>query len=156
MARLVHLCCLVLAFVSFVLNLTANSSSNWWVALKPQEFERIGLWEICFKLYRHRFDYYGKIYTGCWWHFSPETRMLFSWINTSWYSAVQAFATLSLLTMLLALILTLLIAINPVGKTSSRFIIATAVATLTSGIFKNNYYFSHFTFMHFVILFLCF
>ena len=101
--------CFGLAFCAFVLNLTANSSDRWWISLKTQEFENVGLWQICFNHYRHRFDFYGKIYTGCWWIFSPETRMLFSWISTPWFRVVQAFSTLSMLSMLLALILTFML-----------------------------------------------
>jgi hypothetical protein len=134
MARLVHMICLFLTFVSFVLNLTAFSSSNWWVALKPQEFERIGLWEICYNHYRHRFDYYGKIYTGCWWHFSPETRMLYSWVETPWYQAVQSFATFSVVTILVSLLPMLMVTFTEAGKISSRFIVGTSILILTSGI----------------------
>ena len=133
MARLVHLICLCITFISFVLNLTANSSSNWWVSLKPHEFERIGLWEICFNHYRHRFDYYGKIYTGCWWHFSPETRMLYSWVETPWYQAVQSFATFSMVTITVALLPTIMLTFTGVGKISSRFIVGTSFLILTSG-----------------------
>ena len=133
MARLVHLICFGITFVAFVLNLTANSSSNWWVSLQPHEFERIGLWEICFNHYRHRFDYYGKIYTGCWWHFSPETRMLYSWISTPWYQAVQSFATFSMVTIFVSLLPMFIVTFMGVGKVSSRFICGTAFLILSSG-----------------------
>ncbi len=130
-----NLVCFIIGFASFVLNLAANCSSNWWVARVPQEFERIGLWEICFNHYRHRFDYYGKIYTGCWWHFSPETTMLFSWISTPWYRVVQAFASLSMIFMLFAFILQIILTIKPIGKISSRYVLLTAGFTLTSALF---------------------
>ncbi len=60
----------ILSITAFVLNLTANSSDRWWVHAKDggeQTFVRAGLWQVCFNMYRHRFDYYGKIYHGCWW-----------------------------------------------------------------------------------------
>ena len=60
----------VLSFSAFVLNLTANSSDHWWVNARyggERTFLRAGLWQVCFNMYRHRFDYYGKIYHGCWW-----------------------------------------------------------------------------------------
>ena len=59
-----------LSFTAFILNLTANSSDRWWVNAKDggeKTFVRAGLWQVCFNMYRHRFDYYGKIYHGCWW-----------------------------------------------------------------------------------------
>ena len=59
--RVINYVCFGLAFVAFVLNLTANSSDRWWVSLKPQEFENVGLWQICFNHYRHRFDFYVKM-----------------------------------------------------------------------------------------------
>lgn len=134
--KIVHYVCLGLAFVGFTLNLTANSSDRWWVSLKPQEFENVGLWQICFNHYRHRFDFYGKIYTGCWWIFSPETRMLFSWISTPWFRTVQAFSTLSMLSSLLGLILILILASSKqLGKVSSRYVLITALVQLTSGWF---------------------
>jgi hypothetical protein len=127
--------CLVVAFVSFVLNLTANSADAWWISRKKQEFERVGLWQICFNHYRHRFDFYGKIYTGCWWIFSPETRQLLSWVSTTWFQVVQGFCTMSMLTMLLALILIFKLATDKeLSRVSSRYILATAFVTLTSGI----------------------
>ena len=134
--RAINFACLALAFVAFTLNLTANSSDRWWTAIKRQEFENVGLWQICFNHYRHRFDFYGKIYTGCWWILSPEVRMLFSWISTTWFRVVQAFATLSMLTMLFALILISILAFSrELGKVSSRFILGTAFLTLTSALF---------------------
>ena len=138
MPKSLNLICLIIAFISFVLNLTANCSSYWWVALKPHEFERVGLWEICFNHYRHRFDYYGKIYTGCWWALlARRTRRLFSWVNTPWYGAVQSFATLSMLVGLAAVIQILMLTTSPAGKISTRYIIATAIVTLTSGTYAS-------------------
>ena len=131
---MINYVCLALAFCAFGLNLAANSSDRWWISRNEQEFENIGLWQICFNHYRHRFDFYGKIYTGCWWIFSPETRMLFSWISTTWFQVVQAFSTLSMLAMLLSLILINLLAFSKnLGKISSRFILITSIVTLTSG-----------------------
>ena len=135
MTRVINLACCGLGLIAFVLNLTANGSNEWWVALKPQEFERIGLWEICFNHYRHRFDYYGKVYTGCWWHFSPETRMLFSWVSTPWYQAVQAFATLSMIFMFFAFLALLMLVFNPKKKElPDKLILQTSYLTLTSGL----------------------
>ena len=132
--KIINISCLLLAFVSFVLNLTANSSDHWWQSYQQQEFVRTGLWQICFNFYRHRFDFYGKIYQGCWWIFSPETRMLFSWISTTWLRVVQAFSTLSLIFMLFALIMIFLLVISKdLSKVSSRYILSTAFMTLLSG-----------------------
>jgi hypothetical protein len=134
--QIINFICLFLAFAAFVLNLTANSSDRWWVSLKRQEFENVGLWQICFNHYRHRFDFYGKIYTGCWWLFSPETRMLFSWISTPWFRVVQAFSTLSLLSMFLALIMIFVLTISKqLSKVSSSYILGTSFVTLTSALF---------------------
>jgi hypothetical protein len=129
--------CLIVAFIAFVLNLTANSSDRWWITYKKQEFENVGLWQICFNKYRHRFDFYGKIYTGCWWLFSPEIRMLFSWISTTWFRVVQAFSTLSMIFSLFAVILIAILATSKqLGKVSSRYILSTAFVTLVAGKLK--------------------
>lgn len=134
--KIVHYICLFLAFVAFVLNLTANSADRWWEALEPQEFENIGLWQICFNMYRHRFDFYGKIYTGCWWLFSPEIRQLFSWVSTPWFRVVQAFSTLSMISMLFALAMVYILARSKnLGKISSRYVLTTAFVTLMSAVF---------------------
>ncbi|CAF1124827.1 unnamed protein product [Adineta steineri] len=105
----------ILSFTAFVLNLTANSSDRWWVNAKEggeKTFIRAGLWQVCFNMYRHRFDYYGKIYHGCWWLFSPEIRLLRPWILNNWLRWVQTLSTLSLITSFFAAIATLLILHN--------------------------------------------
>jgi hypothetical protein len=135
MVKALNLVCLNIGLAAFILNLAAYSSNSWWVARRPQEFERIGLWEICFNHYRHRFDYYGKIYTGCWWIQSPEIRMLFSWLSTPWYRSVQAFSTLACVSLLFSVILLFMLTFKEVGKTSTRFIISTALLLVTSAVF---------------------
>lgn len=44
-------------------------------------FEKIGLWEACFKNFAFYRDYTGKLYNGCWWIFSYEYRPIWSFIN---------------------------------------------------------------------------
>jgi hypothetical protein len=135
--RVINISCFALAFIAFVLNLTANCSDHWWVSRFPQEFENVGLWQICFNHYRHRFDFYGKIYTGCWWIFSPETRMLFSWISTTWLRWVQALCTLSLFGQLFTLIMIYtLVTSQTISKVSSTFILSTSYVTLGTGLFQ--------------------
>lgn len=134
--KAINYTCLFLAFAAFTLNLTANSSDRWWISLKPQEFENVGLWQICFNHYRHRFDFYGKIYQGCWWIFSPEIYKLFSWLSTTWFRVVQAFSTLSMIFSLFSLIAILMLSLSrELSKVSSRYVLGTALLTLTSGIF---------------------
>ncbi|CAF1328928.1 unnamed protein product, partial [Didymodactylos carnosus] len=104
--RLVSLFILFFAAAAFVTNLIANCSDRWWVNAREggeKTFRRAGLWQVCFDMYRHRFDYYGKIYNGCWWLFSPEIRMLRSWISNYWLRWVQTLSTLSLICSLFAL-----------------------------------------------------
>ena len=132
--RIINLACFALSFVSFVLFVVAYSTDSWWISLKPQEFENVGLWNICFNHYRHRFDFYGKIYTGCWWIFSPELRMLFSWLSRPWFRVVQAFATLALVSSIFSLIMVYVLAASKyIGKVSSRYILSTAFINLLTG-----------------------
>jgi len=135
MPKLLNLSCMVIGWASFILNMAANCSNSWWVTLHPQEFDRVGLWEICFNNYRHRFDYYGKVYTGCWWLFSPEIYMLRSWLSTPWYRCVQAFSTLSMCTMVLAVILLCILVFSAISKVSARFVLITAFTNLAAGFF---------------------
>ena len=128
---------LIIAFVAFMLNLTAFASDHWWVSIKTQEFNRVGLWQICFNQYRHRYDFFGKIYNGCFWVLSPETRMLFSWISTQWLRVVQAFSSLSLLTMLFGLVSVFNIVINRnmSQKLTNRVSLFAALSIFVSAIF---------------------
>lgn len=135
--KIINYTCLFVAFCAFTLNLTANSSDRWWVSNRPNhEFENIGLWQMCFNRYRHRFDFYGKIYQGCWWILSPELYKLFSWLSTPWFRCVQAFATLSMIFSLFSLIAVAILSFSKeLAKVSSRYILGTAFLNAISGIF---------------------
>ncbi|CAF4541349.1 unnamed protein product [Rotaria sp. Silwood1] len=127
----------IISVTAFVLNLTANSSDRWWVKAREggeHTFVRAGLWQVCFNMYRHRFDYYGKIYHGCWWLFSPEIRLLRSWISTNWLRWVQALSTLSLITSLFAVIAALLILRNREEFKSSKQVLTAAILHALAGI----------------------
>ncbi|CAF1093783.1 unnamed protein product [Adineta ricciae] len=127
----------VLSFAAFVLNLTANSSDRWWVNAKDggeKTFIRAGLWQVCFNMYRHRFDYYGKIYHGCWWLFSPEIRLLRSWITNNWLRWVQTLSTLSLITSFFAVIASLLVLRNSETFKSSRRVLTAAILHGLAGV----------------------
>jgi len=78
-------------------------------------------------MYRHRFDYYGKIYHGCWWLFSPEIRLLRTWISNNWLRWVQTLSTLSLVTSFFAVIVALLILRNDDGLKSSKQVLTAAI-----------------------------
>jgi len=126
-----------LSVTAFVLNLTANSTDRWWVNAKDggeKTFVRAGLWQVCFNMYRHRFDYYGKIYHGCWWLFSPEIRLLRSWISNNWLRWVQALSSLSLVASFFAVIAALLILRNKDGYKSSKQVLTAAVLHGLAGI----------------------
>jgi len=144
---LVNIIWQILSVTAFVLNLIANCSDRWWVNAKEggeKTFIRAGLWQVCFNMYRHRFDYYGKIYNGCWWYrffllnkslqknyflrlFSPEIRLLRSWIMNNWLSWVQALSTLSLITSFFAVITALIILRNQDGFKSSKNVLTAAI-----------------------------
>jgi hypothetical protein len=128
----------VLSFTAFTLNLTANSSDRWWVNAKDggeKTFVRAGLWQVCFNMYRHRFDYYGKIYHGCWWLFSPEIRLLRTWIYANWLHWVQALSTLSLITAFFAAIAAIIVIRKHDGYKSSTQVLTAAILHGIAGIF---------------------
>ena len=132
--KIVHYIYLLLAFIAFILNLTANCADRLWEALVPQEFVNIGLWQIFFNLYRHRFDFYGKVYTGRRWFFSPEISMLFPLIPTPWLRFVQPFPTLSIIPILFALVMVYIVARSQTfGKVSIRNLLGTSFLTSMYG-----------------------
>ncbi|KAI3380202.1 hypothetical protein SNEBB_003451 [Seison nebaliae] len=68
---------LIILSLLLLISLTSN---EWWVAVEPHRFSNVGLTRVCFNRYRHWYDYYGKIYDGCWRFWSPEVEKLTDWI----------------------------------------------------------------------------
>lgn len=66
--------------------------------------------------------------------FSPEIRLLRSWISTSWLRWVQALSTLSLITAFFAGIATIIVLINSKGFKSTSQVLVTAVLNGVAGV----------------------
>ena len=73
----------LLAWLGFGLSVFAlvalciSFASPYWLQQWPMsfnEFQNLGLWEVCFHNYMHFRDDSQEIYNGCWWVFNTETR----------------------------------------------------------------------------------
>ena len=100
---------IALTIASFFFVLIAFCTPYWLVAdgklLKPN-FERIGLWQVCFKDFedfRHHFDFK---FTGCWWVFEEEYYIIQDFLLPGFFIATQFFLTLCMTLLLIAAFLT--------------------------------------------------
>ena len=102
-------------FLSTLCCLSAFASPYWTKRYldTPQDFQNIGLWELCLYKYRHYKDDLQIPYTGCFWFWTNEMYRFRDWIiprkflknikqqnvqgkiRLAWFKWVQAFATLA-------------------------------------------------------------
>lgn len=75
-------------------------------------FEKLGLWEACFRNFAHYKDYNNKQFNGCWWIFSEEYRPIWSYINPSWFLGIQIMMTLTLMMEIMTVLIAILVLIK--------------------------------------------
>jgi len=100
----------ICAFIGGLLLLMSFASPYWLVSWHDTHspFQRMGLWEFCFDRFRYPLYQFDKLFTGCYYVFSEEYRIVREWLLPGWLMAVQAFVTLALMASFLAQILTAL------------------------------------------------
>lgn len=93
-SALVFFAC-ALIFISFC-------SPNWLEKDKrtPNQFIKIGLWEVCFDGYRHPKYQYDRIFTGCRWIFHRDMRIIREYLEPGWFVFVQVFMTFGFITII--------------------------------------------------------
>lgn len=73
------------------------------------EFVRLGLWDVCFKDYRHPSYQYDEKFDGCHWIFSNKYQSIRDWLQPGWMMFVQAMMSISLIFCISALIMASLV-----------------------------------------------
>lgn len=94
---------------AFFFILIAFCTPYWLVTdgkIPDPQFQRIGLWEVCFNKFedfRHMYDYR---FTGCWWVFEEEYYIIFDFLLPGFFIATQFFFTLTMTLLLVSAFLT--------------------------------------------------
>lgn len=88
------------AFIGGVF-LMMSFCSPYWLAsyeIAYLDFKNMGLWEFCFLNFRYPNNQFDHKFTGCFWVFSDEYRIIREWILPGWLQAVQAFVAIAFIT----------------------------------------------------------
>ncbi|UYV80228.1 pck [Cordylochernes scorpioides] len=96
-----------LAFAGSLLVIIAFASPYWLESYSNthSEFVRLGLWEACFRDYRHPPYQYDEKFNGCHWYYSYKFQNIRDWLQPGWFMFVQAMMTLAVILLLLSLAL---------------------------------------------------
>jgi len=99
----------ILSFLGLIFVLFAFASPYWLVSWEYtfSPFQSMGLWEFCFKNYRHPHFQFDKLFNGCHYVFSEEYRIIREWLLPGWLQVVQAFCTLGFMSSLGAQLLSI-------------------------------------------------
>uniref|UniRef100_A0A2R5L4K8 Putative conserved plasma membrane protein n=1 Tax=Ornithodoros turicata TaxID=34597 RepID=A0A2R5L4K8_9ACAR len=96
----------LVAFCSTILLLISFCSPYWLESYQEanSEFIRLGLWDVCFRNYRHPSYQYDETFDGCHWIHSFAYQNIRDWLLPGWLMFVQSMMALALIFALLALI----------------------------------------------------
>ncbi|EEC20445.1 uncharacterized protein LOC8043975 [Ixodes scapularis] len=97
----------VVAYCSTVLLLISFASPYWLESYQEAnaEFVRLGLWDVCFRNYRHPSYQYDETFNGCHWVHSYAYQNIRDWLLPGWFMFVQSMMTLALMFAFTALVL---------------------------------------------------
>ena len=70
-------------------------------------FLNLGLWTVCFHLFRHPKVQFDHLYTGCYSVWGDSLKMIAYWVVPGWMILIQVLATCSLITALTAQLLSI-------------------------------------------------
>ena len=106
---------LVLSGFALLFLIIGFSTPNWLEQdtnyITQSRFEKLGLWNACFKNYVHK-AFPGKQFNGCWWIFSEEYSPIWSHINPPWFVGIQIMMTLTLIMEIMTVLIAILILIK--------------------------------------------
>ena len=68
-------------------------------------FLNLGLWTVCFHLFRHPKVQFDQLYNGCYSVWGDSLKMIAYWIVPGWMILIQVLATSSLITAITAQLL---------------------------------------------------
>ncbi|CAL8083362.1 unnamed protein product [Calicophoron daubneyi] len=110
------------SFVSAICDVVAFVTPYWIVSMKEANkgFQRLGLWEVCFRDFIFPEDYVSKAYNGCWYVYYPEYKYIRHWLNPAWFYAVQMLAIVGLICDLAGLLVIILMLCEVCGTKERR------------------------------------
>ncbi|CAK9297336.1 unnamed protein product [Gordionus sp. m RMFG-2023] len=91
---------IVFSLVAMICIVISFASPNWLQhdsRFSQYQMKNLGLWEVCFKGFRHPHQTFDKVYNGCWWVFSRYYDELLDYIEKGFFIAVQVFMSLGFL-----------------------------------------------------------
>ncbi|XP_026467172.1 uncharacterized protein LOC113370698 [Ctenocephalides felis] len=100
--------------VGFLFVLIAFVSPYWLQAdkkIRNPKFQKIGLWEVCFKDFEDIHHWYDTRFTGCWWVFEEEFYIIGDFLLPGFFVATQFFFTVCMTLLLIAVALVALFCI---------------------------------------------
>ncbi|RWS25553.1 hypothetical protein B4U80_02775 [Leptotrombidium deliense] len=96
----------LVCLLSWILLIIAFSSPYWLSSYKYtySSFVRLGLWDFCFRDFRHPYFQYDDKFDGCHWIYSSKYHNIRDWLQPPWFIFVQAMMVIALIFSLLTLI----------------------------------------------------
>ncbi|XP_074598031.1 claudin superfamily protein pickel isoform X2 [Brevipalpus obovatus] len=95
----------ILCLVSWIF-LIISFSSPYWLSSYTQtysNFVRLGLWDVCFRNYRHPSYQYDEKFDGCYWFYSAKYQNIREWLQPGWLILVQGLMTIGFIMSTLSL-----------------------------------------------------
>ncbi|XP_015585785.1 uncharacterized protein LOC107263283 [Cephus cinctus] len=97
--------------VAFLLIVIAFTTPNWLQTdgkLENPQFNKIGLWQVCFQGIEDTHHFYDTKFVGCWWVFEEEYYIIHDLLLPDFFVATQFFFTLCMTLLLIGGFLTAL------------------------------------------------
>ncbi|XP_077516869.1 claudin superfamily protein pickel isoform X1 [Amblyomma americanum] len=97
----------LVAYLATLVLLVSFASPYWLESYEEahMEFVRLGLWDVCFRNYRHPSYQYDETFDGCHWVHSYTYQNIRDWLLPGWLMFVQSMMTFALMFALAALVL---------------------------------------------------
>lgn len=87
----------VFCLLAWILMLISFASPYWLSSVQGtySDFVRLGLWDVCFRNYRHPQYQYDEIFSGCHWIYSTKYQKIRDWLQPSKYPDPAFFDTIN-------------------------------------------------------------
>jgi len=126
--------------VSVICIVIAFTTPYWLVSdgLAPVEkFQRLGLWEACFKGFVDIYYRYDREFQGCKWIFDEDYNFIQSFLSPPFFVAVQVLFTLGLVSLILACLVLMVFTMCLVSDKDVLILKLLASLVLVAGVFSS-------------------
>ncbi|KAG8195363.1 hypothetical protein JTE90_001381 [Oedothorax gibbosus] len=125
--------------VSVIFIIIAFTTPYWLVSdgyAPVEKFQKLGLWEACFKRFVDIYYRYDREFQGCKWIFDEDYNFIHSFLSPPFFKAVQALFTLGLVCLILACLVLMVFTMCLVSDKEVLVLRLLAGLTYTAGIFS--------------------